>query len=850
MSFSSFFNKGLLSSRRFNHRIVTFLLFPILTAISAGGADLSLPSLSLAGTSREIPFLYVETTPHQAFDLGDKLAVKVKLTREDGITPLSGRKVTVALNGENGLRQVVPVGTDGTGTAEFTLRNQVDSSCCVLGKREIPNPYGVIAIFPGDSSYARQEVVAFMGMRGSGGQKTKIDYSAPNLVIHDGKVQVSNVAIKLASGATVATNASLCVDKYCASGSSTITLDVSPLPRGSYAAVLSYGGHGALQYSAVVTSFGVFLNNPMGTEQLPLKGLYKGWDYDNARPEDLKDRTGRPMNFDGVSEVFWMDIFDNMEKMASKIKNTPVKITLSDGSQRYKRFIVGLSPLSFGDPPISVAPLKYSFKTIPLANCPKVDCKTYPTICQRPKEMPDFKDPAWQDAFKDGLMAIADWWKSRPDYQDIIVAVRVGGGFDGEWGNGPDKNGCSTADMLAYYKETREQFMYFWGALEEKAIQWASEASLRSRMPNGKQLYFIFEDYPHASGRMAEPSVGYKFNAVDVMGLQIFMPPICAGPCHEKGIGYYPRLYPGHFGGLETRYGHYGYGCWPFQPEGARAAGAYWNSLLALKAQPTFFDFHGNYWEGYQYLAGLDLFMQAHLQNQCDGVDNGFIAFREVANGYRKEAPPCGKATTPRCDPGTENFNDTGVTLDYGDVDICLYAPRVPGVQFEPVRNDYFRGAVQNAYGQNVYTKAWGQHYLTAGYPNAYQSRKLVSPYAYLDIDEGITSRVGSKWEIKVVYYDGHPGEVDTFSLDYYNTGGSLKSLVIQKQGTEVFKEALWIIDDLRTDNLFPEASADLRLNNRGDGPDIFHSVSVKAIQGGADGAPAPPQNFSVTLGQ
>jgi hypothetical protein len=233
--------------------------------------------------------------------------------------------------------------------------------------------------------------------------------------------------------------------------------------------------------------------------------------------------------------------------------------------------------------------------------------------------------------------------------------------------------------------------------------------------------------------------------------------------------------------------------------------------------------------------------------NGCGGVDNGFITFREVANAYRKEMPPCGRYSNPPCSSGDPGYNDSGITLGYGDIDICLYVPRIPGVQLEPIRNDYYRGAVEIEPGEWQYTKARAQHYINAGRADDYQTRKLVSQYAYIDIDEGISARYGNQWEIKVVYYDGHPGERDTFSVDYYSTDGTLKSLIATKQGTEEFKEARWVVTDLRADNPFSEASADLRLNNRNDGPDIFHAVSVRAITGG--GAPLPPQGFSVTLG-
>jgi len=46
------------------------------------------------------------------------------------------------------------------------------------------------------------------------------------------------------------------------------------------------------------------------------------------------------------------------------------------------------------------------------------------------------------------------------------------------------------------------------------------------------------------------------------------------------------------------------------------------------------------------------------------------------------------------------------------------------------------------------------------------------------------------------------------------------------------------VVDDLRTDNPFMEASADLRLNNQDDGPDIFHSVMVRALLEGQNLAP------------
>lgn len=808
---------------------------------------------SYAGAAvKEMPFLYVETTPAVSFDPGEQLTIKVRLTKADGVTPLPGRKITLSLNGENAHRQTAVTGADGWGTAQMSLANKLDSSCCTLGKRDYPNPYPLIATFPGDSSYARQEVIGMVGMRGSTGQKTKIEYSPPPTVVSGGRLQVGSAVAKLAGSGAVVGNVQVCVDKYCGDFySSSPSVDVTKLPRGSYAATLFYHGDGSAHYSAVYATFGIFINNGIPQEERPTKGLYRGWDWSNAKPTDTKDITGRPMSFDGLDVMFWKDFYTATERIANQIIQTPIKITLADGSQRYKRYIPGISPIGFGETPFNTAPSKYSFKKIPLPNCPSASCPS--TICGIPKEMPDFMDPAWQDAFRTELLAIADWWKNHPEYQDIIVAVRVGGGYDGEWGNGPDKGGCARGSMEQYYQanygKTYDQFKGFWDELRRKAIGWAAEASARSQLPGGKRLYYIHEDRPQYMGKIAEPTVGFKWNAVDVMGIQIYTPPICAAPCLEQSIGYYGKISPNHFGGLETRYGYYGYGQWPWQPAGARATGAYWNSLLALEAGVDFFDFHGNYWEGYQYLAGLDLFMMNHLQNGCDNVKDGLVAFREVANPYRKDAPACGEYTTPQCKAGDPGYNANGLTLNYGDVDICLYVPRIPGVQLEPVRNDYYRGEVDGpTTGQRTFTKAKAQHYINGGRGPDYHSRKLVSQFAYVDIDEGITSRMGNKWEIKVVYYDGHPGETDTFSLDYYSTDGSLKSLTVNKQGTEIFKEVIWVVADLRTDNPFPEALADLRLNNRGDGPDIFHSVAVKAITDGAEGAPIPPQNFSVTL--
>jgi len=445
-------------------------------------------------------------------------------------------------------------------------------------------------------------------------------------------------------------------------------------------------------------------------------------------------------------------------------------------------------------------------------------------------------------------MAIAAWWKNHPQYQDIIVGVRIGGGYHGEWGNGPAKDGTCAQSSYSDYGS----FMGFWSQLANNVTKWAAQASAASKTSDGKQLYFIFESKPSSTGRTGEPTVGYKFNAVDVMGLEIFLPRNEAGMTLDSALAYYHRYYPSHFGGLETRYGHAGDGSFDCQLRETKSAGAYWNSLLALEAEPDFFDFHGNYWEDYSHLTGLDLFMQDHLVKRCDGAEDGFIAFREVAKGYRKEATPCGKTTNPACDVGDEGYNDGGLTLNYGDVDICLYSPRVTGVQFDPVRNDYYQGEIAcpdpNYPYQKRYTKAKGQHYIVAGYDYAFQSRKLVSQYAYVDIDEGLTHRAGNSWDIKVVYYDGNAGESDKFSVDYYSTSGAIKSLTVTKGGSEIFKEAAWTVTDLRTDNPFTEASADLRLNNQKDGADIFHSVHVRPTDGSppVDNAPSAPANFQV----
>ncbi len=822
-----------------------WVLFPMVFF----GMGLPMDQARAASSALEIPFLYVETTPNDSFNVGEKVTVKVRLTREDGITPLAGRKIILALNQETFLRKVVVTGSDGWGTAEISLGNRLDSSCCMYGKRTYVMPYSLNVVFPGEGSYARQEVVGIISIRGAGGQRTRIEYSAPNKRVADGKLVVNNLIPKLASGGGSIGFASVCVDKYCTDPVSlSPTLNVSRLPRGSYVATIYYGGDPVKGYSGAYANFGVYIDNTIPRKDPPLKGIYNGWDYANARPEHRRDKNGRPMGFDGLDIKYWRDFYASTEAIANEIRNTPIKITLPDGTQRYKRYITGISPLAFGDPPVDMAPSGLSYNKIPLRNCGG-------------GEMPDFKDPRWQEAFKQELYKIADWWKSHPEYQDIIVGVRVGGGYDGEWGNGPAKRGCAKVDVARYYKpsvdindgaavhEAYMGFMSFWHPLAVRVHQWAAEASARSRTGDGKQLYFIFEGNPTPAGRMAEPAVGYKWNALNANGLQIYHPQIAAGTCIECGIGYYRHFYPSHFGGLETQSGNFGYGQWSWQPDGAKAAGGYWSSLLALKSGADFLDFHPEYWAIYRYQPGFDAFMQSHFMNRCDGVSDGFIAFREVADNYRKEMPPCGPSTTPKCAPGDPGYNADGITLNYGDVDTCLYVPRLPGVQLEPVRNNYYRGAVEFETGKWQYTKAKAQHYINAGDTNIYHSRRLVSQFAYVDIDEGLTSRMGNKWEITVVYYDGHPGEKDTFSVDYYSTDGSLKSLVVTKQGTEEFKVASWVLNDLKADNSFTEASADLRLNNRNDGPDIFHSIYVRGFQGSTDAAPTPPQNFSVTLG-
>ena len=62
----------------------------------------------------------------------------------------------------------------------------------------------------------------------------------------------------------------------------------------------------------------------------------------------------------------------------------------------------------------------------------------------------------------------------------------------------------------------------------------------------------------------------------------------------------------------------------------------------------------------------------------------------------------------------------------------------------------------------------------------------------------------------------------------------------------QVFKEAVWTVNDMRTDNAFAEASADLRLNNHNDGADIFHSVQVRAGAPSDGQAPSPPTDFQI----
>lgn len=151
-------------------------------------------------------------------------------------------------------------------------------------------------------------------------------------------------------------------------------------------------------------------------------------------------------------------------------------------------------------------------------------------------------------------------------------------------------------------------------------------------------------------------------------------------------------------------------------------SGGYWVSLAALATRIEFFDFHSDVWDFYRNVPDFDLFMQAHLGHRCDEVLDGFIAFREIREVDKKEV----------CE-GTSGW----ISYMYGDWDVCLYAPALADVDFQPVSNSELPGNTEDP------ESARGQYYVIgAASQGGYRhSRRLVSQFAYLDIDDALASR-------------------------------------------------------------------------------------------------------------
>ena len=219
--------------------------------------------------------------------------------------------------------------------------------------------------------------------------------------------------------------------------------------------------------------------------------------------------------------------------------------------------------------------------------------------------------------------------------------------------------------------------------------------------------------------------------------------------------GTYINAYPNHYGivGPKNSMLYLGSGFIPNTSE-AYVAPGYWSALAGLNSGAPAYDLlDEDHWAFFVQDSGFDLLMQKHLGASCDEVADGFIAFREINDDGKKEV--------------AADFGGERTAFDYGDYSTCLYAPKVNAVDYlKPVSNEELYGVFAPGGDITKNDNAKGQYYTIANKPELYNTRKLDSQYAYLDIDEGITSRSDplDKWRVRVVYLNVG---FDKFSIDY-----------------------------------------------------------------------------------
>ncbi|NOZ28708.1 MAG: YncE family protein, partial [Chloroflexi bacterium] len=413
---------------------------------------------------------------------------------------------------------------------------------------------------------------------------------------------------------------------------------------------------------------------------------------------------------------------------------------------------------------------------------------------------PAYDDPVWREAFAEMVRAFGARYGQDPQ----VAGIWIGVGIDDETQPTKQVGLCDYPAELArevtcgeYMDFIREAMNLYAEAFPQKPL-WiqagpgACTAHGRSAWSTRKQIM-----------EWAVPlGIGYKNN-----GLQ---------PDKANAVGYQ------HSAGWESL--DIADRLWrqvpiAFEPAYSAPMGddapveyAYWMVLNALAHHADFIDVQYPWLEALAKVPEIFDLLPRSLGVDQRTTTDVWIVFRD------REYPPL-------------MFNRTGMGGDPGDWEFFLQRLEGPGTRtVHLVREDLPSKARRQPYSRHA------------------RRTDLARGGVYIPLDVDDRWRYGGTQEdvrylIRVWYLD--QGR-DSWAFEYADAAGEVHQRKVQKGGSNRWRIAEWILDDLVLMNGLPGGS-DVRLNSLRDGDDTFHKVLIRALPSAELPTPTPTSEPSPT---
>ncbi len=393
---------------------------------------------------------------------------------------------------------------------------------------------------------------------------------------------------------------------------------------------------------------------------------------------------------------------------------------------------------------------------------------------------PAYDDPAWRAAFADVVRAFGERYDKDPQ----VVGIWIATGVDDETQATKLIGQCDYPAELAkevtceeYMDFIHETLQLYAEAFPHKPL-WV-QAAPGACSPHGEGAWRTRKQIMEWAASLG---IGYKNNGLE--------------PDKENAVGY------GNSAGWEAM--DIADRLWrqvpiAFEPARREVADgveyAYWMIHNALAHHADFIDIFYTWLDELEQVPELFEYVPRSLGVDERTATDVWIVFRDA------EYPAV-------------QFTQTGIGGEPGDWEFFLYRREGQDSQTVHLRK------------KDLPKAAWDQPYSRHARRTDQAQGSTRIP---LDVDDqwwasGAANR--RPYLVRVWYLDQG---TDRWAFEYTNVSGTVRSLEVQKTGSDRWRVAEWILMDMALINGFP-GGGDVQLNGLGDGDDIFHKVLIRAL--------------------